>query len=91
MKRPQNYATIRLDEKLRDRIKALAQIEHRSFMGQVSALLEEALAHRDQAQPETLPRSSFGTTSQSGISLVEREARIARTGTALQKQPGRKR
>lgn len=48
MKRPQNYATIRIDEKLRDRIKALAQSERRSFMAQVLVLLEEALEQRDK-------------------------------------------
>ena len=46
MKRPQNYATIRLDGDLRDRIKALADSERRSFMSQVAVLLEEALAQR---------------------------------------------
>jgi len=50
MKRPQNYATIRLDEKLRDRIKKLAEAEHRTFMGEVAVLLEEALANRDKSR-----------------------------------------
>jgi len=50
MKRPQNYATIRLDQKLRDRIKKLAEAEHRSFMAEVTVLLEEALVQRDTVE-----------------------------------------
>ena len=49
MKRSEKYATIRIDEKLRDRIKQLAEIEHRSFAAQLTVMLEEALAHRDKA------------------------------------------
>jgi hypothetical protein len=48
MKRPTNYATIRLDESLRDRIKTLAAVEHRSFMAEVIVLLEEALTRRNK-------------------------------------------
>jgi hypothetical protein len=63
MKRPQNYATIRIDEKLRERIKALAENEHRSFMGQVVVLLEEALAQRGKrsgALPASGKRGAIG-------------------------------
>jgi len=55
---------------------------------QVDDELEGLRIARDNRNRE--PRSSFGTTRQSGISQAEREARIARMVAARQKKTGRK-
>ena len=57
---------------------------------QVDAELEGLRLARDNRNREHSrePHSSFGTTSQSGISQAQREARIARMVAARQKKPG---
>jgi hypothetical protein len=58
MKRREHYATIRIDEKLRERIKAQADSDRRSFMNEVTVLLEEALAEREQQRTKVQRRAA---------------------------------